>query len=195
MKITIDSKVLKKNNLTIGQFLLMLSYHYKITEEEFNDLLNKHFYISTSNGKREPYLSDKGAAIINKIILEGDNLNAQEKDELNQLAKKMQDLFPVGKKLGTNYYWRGNVREIENKLQVFFKKYGEFPEEEIIKATENYLNAYADDKRFMQLLKYFIMKNVAKGGVTETQSELLTYIENLHNNDSNSEVLITTRLI
>lgn len=195
MKITIDSKVLKKNKLTIGQFLLMLSYHYKVTEEEFNDLLNKHFYISNSYGKREPYLSDKGASIINKIILEGDNLNTQEKDELKQLAKKMQDLFPTGKKLGTNYYWKGNVREIENKLQVFFKKYGEFPEEEIIKATENYLNAYADDKRFMQLLKYFIMKNVAKGGITETQSELLTYIENLHNNDSNSEVLITTRLI
>jgi hypothetical protein len=36
----------------------------------------------------------------------------------------------------------------------------------------------------MQLLKYFISKNVVKGGEVEEQSQLLSYIENMNQADT-----------
>lgn len=91
---------------------------------------------------------------------------------VEDLAKKLKELFPEGRKESTPYYWRGNSKEIEAKLTEFLKKNPNYTEEQILNATQRYLNAYKSqsDYRYMQLLKYFIEK--------DGNSTLLTFLEN-----------------
>lgn len=91
-----------------------------------------------------------------------------------QLAIKLKEIYPKGKKPGTNYYFCSNVKEVVLKLNKFFKIYGEYTDEEIIDATQRYIDSFQEDFTYMRLLKYFIYKESDNGGI----SELATLLEN-----------------
>ena len=59
------------------------------------------------------------------------------------------------------------------------KKFGDkYSDEDIIEATKRYINSFNGDYRFMQLLKYFILKRVIVEGEIEETSQLLSYLSN-----------------
>lgn len=194
MKITIDDKVLEKYKMTKAQFFFMLSIHNKLTEPELESLLNRKFYISQSYTGGLPqhnfFLSHAGIATMNKIILESDSLNTNQKNRLEELTKTLQSMFPEGRKAGTNNYWRGNSTEIKERLQAFFKKFGDYSDEVVINATQRYIDSFQHNQTTMRILKYFISK---KDGA-EWNYDLLTWIENA-NTPEDSGVLDTQRLI
>ena len=128
-------------------------------------------------------LTDSGKEVLISII--ADSKGASRTDEqLIELCKGMQALFPTGKKLGKNnvatYYWRGNTLEIVNKLKRYFMRFGDtYSDEEILDATKRYVESFHGDYRFMRLLKYFISKQeLNASGELEESSELLTFLEN-----------------
>jgi hypothetical protein len=94
------------------------------------------------------------------------------------------ECFPEGKKEGTCQYWRGNIRDVTLKLQKFFKLYGnKYTDEQLISATQRYVNSFNGRYQFMRVLKYFICKNEKKVdsegvGYIEEVSDLAAYIEN-----------------
>ena len=195
MKITIDDKVLSKYKLTKEQFFFMLSLVYKVDDNAIDSLLKKKFYISQSYGagcvpQHNYFLAHAGVDVVNKILLESEHLGTNQKERLDNLAKTLQALYPEGKKAGTNNYWRGNVPEIRDRLQMFLKRFDDYPDEVIIKATENYVESFNMDTRLMKTLKYFISK---KRDDDSTEYDLLTFIENI--DSSNTDVLKTTTLI
>lgn len=195
MKITIDDKVLSKYKLTKEQFFFMLSLVYKVDDSAIDSLLKKKFYISQSYGagcvpQHNYFLAHAGVDVVNKILLESEHLGTNQKERLDNLAKSLQALYPEGKKAGTNNYWRGNVPEIRDRLQMFLKRFDDYPDEVIIKATENYVESFNMDTRLMKTLKYFISKKRDDGS---TEYDLLTFIENI--DSSNTDVLKTTTLI
>ena len=195
MKITIDDKVLSKYKLTKEQFFFMLSLVYKVDDNAIDSLLKKKFYISQSYGagcvpQHNYFLAHSGVDVVNKILLESEHLGTNQKERLDNLAKSLQALYPEGKKAGTNNYWRGNVPEIRDRLQMFLKRFDDYPDEVIIKATENYVESFNMDTRLMKTLKYFISKKRDDGS---TEYDLLTFIENI--DSSNTDVLKTTTLI
>ena len=49
--------------------------------------------------------------IATTILLDSDP-SSPPVDLTNKLAEELMEIFPVGKKNGTNMYWRGNKREI-----------------------------------------------------------------------------------
>lgn len=132
-------------------------------------------------------LEDKGYTIIpyesrNIIdsILSDSNLKEEKKSELEVLASKLKEVFPKGKKEGTNQYWSEGTALIVKRLNLFYKKYGKsYTNEQILNAAKRYVESYKGDYRFMRTLKYFIWaeKTNAKSEV-ESTSDLLTYIEN-----------------
>lgn len=193
MKITIDDKVLEKYKLSKSQFFFMLSIQYKLEDKELDSLINKKFYLSQSYAGGIPqqnfFLSHSGVSMINKIILESDKIDNKSKSRIEELAKTLQSMFPEGRKQGTTNYWRGNLPEIKERLQAFFKKFGDYPDEIIIDATRRYLEAYSENQTTMRTLKYFISKK--DNG--EFVYDLLTWIENANSN--NSEIMETQRLI
>lgn len=195
MKITIDDKVLSKYKLTKEQFFFMLSLVYKVDDNAIDSLLKNKFYISQSYGagcvpQHNYFLAHAGVDVVNKILLESEHLGTNQKERLDNLAKSLQALYPEGKKAGTNNYWRGNVPEIRDRLQMFLKRFDDYPDEVIIKATENYVESFNIDTRLMKTLKYFISKKRDDGS---TEYDLLTFIENI--DSSNTDILKTTTLI
>ena len=88
--------------------------------------------------------------------------------------------MPKGKKDGTNYYWSDGVPIVIRRWKLFFKKYGnDFTNEQIIQATEKYVEGFNGSYQYMRLLKYFIFKEkVGANGEIEGDSELISYIEN-----------------
>lgn len=102
--------------------------------------------------------------------------------DFTELAQKMMDLFPLGKKPGTSYVWRGNLPMITRRLNQLWEKSGaSFTDEEAIAATEAYIKDHQRDQSYMRILKYFIFKNQAGGFGNELDSDLLTWIENVRN--------------
>ena len=178
MRVVIDDKVIEKHGLSVNEFLLLLSTINMPTDEEATSLTEEKFLVSFHPIKHKYFITQKGRQLVIDIL--NDNQGIEEKKSIDSLASKMQELYPKGKKAGTNYYWRGNLPEIKQKLSVFFKRYGEYPEEIVLKATENFIASFKEEYRFMPLLKYFIWKNQDE----DKKSDLLTWIENIDEEDT-----------
>lgn len=194
MVISIDNNKILEKGLTSDQFFLMLMLYLKIDTNTINtdDLLNKGFIgnkyeIDPSTNKlvksNEYFLAGKGNDLVNDILLNSVGVGEKVKQStlLEELAKQMQEIYPKGKKPGTNYYWRDSTPVIMKKLQIFFKRYGDIPHDIILEATKKYVSSYGDSTKLMQLLKYFIWKNRPDGS---EESTLLSYIENFEDNES-----------
>lgn len=185
-KLFIDPEICKKEGLEVKEFLYLLSLYYNDpiwVEDLFESTLKKCLITYWGKSNQLPdkiELTKKGYQTIESVILNSIYKDGtKEGDRFINLAKQLQDLYPEGKKEGTNYYWRDSVNVIAKKLKSLVKKYGDcFTDEQAIDATKRYVNSFNGNYHFMQLLKYFICKNVVKDGETEEQSQMLSYIEN-----------------
>ena len=183
MKICLSKEACSTNNITLGEALLMLAIANKANLEEAEQALIKKGYITADRNDLFQQigwrLTNKGAEIIDSVIIDSDK-QQEPKDRLNLLAVRLKEIFPKGKKDGTNYYWADGVALIVRRLQLFFKKYGNtYTDEQIIQATEKYVQGFNGNYQYMRLLKYFILKEkVGAAGEVEGDSELISYIEN-----------------
>ena len=176
----IKAKILDKHKLNISEAIVLLAFYYKVDmNNTFLSLVNKGF-ISRKYFQNKPiddyFMTDNGTDIIEDLLLDSEDKMPSD-ERITNLAIQMQALYPEGKKHGTNYYWRSNLPDIIKKLKKFFKKYGEHSDEEILDATERYIHSFRNSTAFMQLLKYFILKDSTIRGGDEV-SELMNYIEN-----------------
>lgn len=196
MTLSINDTKIAEKGLDIGQFLLMLTLYHKVDMDiiDTKTLLDSGFIspkykIDSNTMEVVPtgsyLITNKGRDIITDILLESEK-DLPTSNSIQELAKEMQNLFPKGKKAGTLFYWRDSTPVIVKKLQIFFKRYGNIPYDQILNATKKYVESYGDDTKLMQLLKYFIWKNKSDGS---EDSALLNYIENYdedetpHNNE------------
>ena len=114
--------------------------------------------------------------IISKAI--GEDLNTAK-----YVANKMRELFPEGRKPGTTYYWRDSTPIIAKKLKTVVEKFNtQFTEEQALDATRRYVESFNGDYRFMQLLKYFILKTDRATG--DIRSDFLSLLQNPDAEDS-----------
>lgn len=183
MTISLNKNAIQQNGLTVDEALLLLSIHNNV---DFNSakqsLINKGFITAQLNAEMKPIgwrVTNKGIQILDDTIIDSDKYQ-EPIEKLEFLAQSLKNLFPKGKKDGTNYYWADGVALIVRRLKLFFKKYGNtYSNEQIIKATEKYVKSFNGNYKFMKLLKYFIFKEkIGAGGDIEGESDLITYIEN-----------------
>lgn len=183
MKYTFDENEFKSlYNIDMFEFFtLMLIKHEKNLDAIMYDLKTKYMLYEDNT------LTDKGKSIIQKVNVDNYLHHKIEKDNLKDLASELQKIFPTGKKPGTNYYWRGFKQEIIKKLETISNKFDfEFTKEQAINATKRYVDSFNGDYRYMQLLKYFILKNKITENGTEIKSSFMEYIENENNNEDDS---------
>lgn len=114
--------------------------------------------------------------LVEDILLDSDKI-VPKQETLDDLVTALQELFPRERKPDAygvpKYSYRGNKRDIAQKLQKFFKLYGEdYSYDDIKKATKNYVERYKYDKTYMKTLQYFIFKE-GEG------SQLATELENI----------------
>jgi len=197
-KISISPQAIAKYNLSEDAIFTLLNIYYNGSiEKGLQELIDKNYasplYDRGEQSKTKFFLLDEGRALIEDIILESESEEDKE-DDINILADSMRAIFPSGKKQGTNYYWKDNTASIVKKLKIFFRRYGDYPQESIIEATQKYVDSFNGVYTYMQLLKYFIWKNKSDGS---EDSELLTYLENMGQEEDESTLPMdwTTTLI
>lgn len=181
--VCLNKKVAQQNGITIDEALLMLVIYNKADlEMAERALVQKGFITAERNDLFQQTgwrLTNKGSQILDSVIMDSDK-QQEPQDRLILLAARLKEIFPKGKKDGTNYYWADGVALIVRRLKLFFKKYGnDFTDEQIIQATEKYVQGFNGNYQYMRLLKYFIFKEkIGAGGEVEGDSELISYIEN-----------------
>ncbi len=188
MKYIVDDEICKKYDLEVSQFLTILLLDTKTTfEQNIEKLLDAGILVKDTNifGTKY-YLTQNGITIITNILADSQQSNPNNFDErVDNLATKLMEIFPKGRKEGTNVFWRGNHKEIVAKLKMFLTKVSnKYTDEEIINATQRYVDYHTNSSSIgiMRVLKYFIIKNEIKntedGKHVEAVSDLLTYLEN-----------------
>lgn len=183
MTICLSKEGCQKNNISLAEALLMLAIHNNADLDAAQKELIKKGYITADRddlfqqiGWR---LTNKGTEVIDSVIADSDKKQEPD-DRLIQLAARLKEIFPKGRKDGTSYYWADGVALIVRRLKLFFKKYGNtYTDEQIIQATGKYVEGFNGNYAYMRLLKYFIFKEkVGAAGEVEGDSELISYIEN-----------------
>ena len=194
MKIIFDTEACKKNNKDVDLvlYLLSLAAGSKITLNTFEKARQQNFLKFNEMFQRgHPFpeyveLSSQGAFMVESIMADSNISNNTSEERFTNLANKLRELFPAGKKPGYAYTWRDSTSCIADRLKKFIMKYGDHTDKEIIDATKSYVNSFNGDYRYMQLLKYFIWKNKVTGGElidgrmvgeVEKQSQLAAYLE------------------
>ena len=177
MKLIIDSDACLNNGTCIGEVLLLYEYALKISPESMKQSLIDKGYITSAGNLFDRYTAtDKAVKLLDSVLADS---SVDDDTKITELATKLKELYPKGKKEGTNQFWADGVSIIVKRLKIFYKKYGFYDNDIIIKATEDYIKSFNGDYRFMKTLKYFLWsEKVNKAGEVEPTSDLLTYIEN-----------------
>lgn len=181
MKITINTDILKKHSLSLGEFLVLLFSHFG---ESYIDSYDK-LVIKGLAGKNlfkefTPVLSDNTKDLIAKILMESDDKVINCGFDIEELAGKLQNIYPDGTKPGKTYTWRGKTEEIAQKLRILIAKYDFlFTEEEAIDAVQEYVQSFKAPYQFMHTLKNFLLYTKKDSqGHYEMESIFMTIIEN-----------------
>ena len=181
MKIEVSDEICKKYNLSITEALVLIGLKYS-SQEVFQKLNKERFLLdlgsSIFNEETKYKLSRKANEVLSCILAESTDVVAKRTTNIEELADKLRDIYPNGKILNTNYYYRCNRQDIINKLKTFFKMYGtKHTDEQIINATQKYVNSFNGNYAYLKLLKYFIWKDERLKGES-VQSLLADFIEN-----------------
>lgn len=175
-KVSINKDVLEKNNLSMNEFLVLLLTYNKANIQEVKQSLVEKGLANFSVFDDELVISSATKDLITSISIDSDVKVLSKDKEFRELADKLKELFPKGKKAGTTYMWRDSTAVIARKLKTLVVKYDyQFTEEQAIKATKAYVESFNGDYTYMQLLKYFILKSLPDG---EIKSDFMSYIEN-----------------
>ena len=181
MKLTIDQTILENNNLTLEEFLVLFLSAKEVDIGNISQsLIAKGFADKDLFSSGKLVISDKVKDLISTISIDSDKNVIDKDSEFTELATELREIYPAGRKDGTTYMWRGTTAEVAKKLKTLVVKYGfVINKESVIKATKEYVNSFNGNYRYMQLLKYFILKSVKDAdGNVDIKSELMSIIEN-----------------
>ena len=194
MKIVIDTEACKKKGYELDVLFYLFS-HYAgcpVTVDTFERARQQGLLkFERPYDRAVPFpkyvsLSKTGDYMVDTVIGFSNSKKNMPDEHLKELADKLREIFPSGKKPGYSDTWRDSTSCIAERLQKFFFKYGHFEDDDIIKATKEYVSSFNGDYRYMQLLKYFIWKNKLTGeevvqgrivGEVERQSRLAAWLQ------------------
>ena len=197
MKITIDQTILDKNNLTLEEFLVLYLGAKDVDIKSISQsLIAKGLADKNLFSKEKIVISDKVKDLISTVFIDSDKNIIDKDSEFTELATELREIYPAGRKDGTTYMWRGTTAEVAKKLKTLVVKYGfTINKEDVIKATKEYVSSFNGNYRYMQLLKYFILKSVRDAdGNVDIKSELMSLIENSDQIDAQKDDWVSNML-
>lgn len=183
MKLVIDTEKIDNDIGVDGLlYLTSLSLGYPINGDTFKKLNDKGLIFTESMKDGFPY--DVRSTKDSEELVEGAYADMEisgrtNDDRFSILADKLRELYPTGRKSGTQLQWRDSTAVIAKRLKAFVKRFGvDFTDDEYIAATKRYIQTFNGNYQYMQVLKYFIMKSGVEDGMSITNSQLLSYLQN-----------------
>ncbi|MDR2233874.1 MAG: hypothetical protein LBE56_12250 [Tannerella sp.] len=192
MTLTINEEILKENNLTKPEFLLLLA---SFTGEEDvrtvierlidNDMMEKNTQVSRTD-IRNILVS---ATTPNTANLPLEAINEVVNDD--SFIRALMQLFPenglVDETTGKKRYFRKNTMEVKQRLKRFILLTGVTDKYKIYDATCFYTSAFGMDYAYMTPITSFILKTDNDNGAIEHSSMLLTCIETIGDEEMPTE--------
>ena len=183
MKLIFDTEKIKglKENWDVFIYLISLYFKCPITEDTFIKANKKGYSIKHESTAFPPYTIDRqGIFKVEQIFLNSEITTNKSSETYEEIADAMREVYPTGRKPGTNYMWRDSTAVIAQRLKALVKKYNvSFTKEEAIDATKRYVAGFNGNYTYMQILKYFISKQkVTEGATAEQNSQFLSYLQN-----------------
>ena len=182
MNITINTGILQKHNISLGEFLLMLIGYFDIDFTSCHDSIIKKLLAEPDVFKETNIvLPNNSKDLVAQILLESNEKAIQSNIDFESLAAKLMTIYPSGNKPGTTYKWRGTVKVIAQKLRALVVLYDfNFTPKEAITSVKEYISAFNPPYENMLLLKSFILntKKSFNENTKEVSSLFMTYIEN-----------------
>ena len=183
MNYVINEDICKKKGMDLPSLLAVLLVKTGVNIPElFNDLVNRKVLVKDMFS--EGFLvTQRWDSVCVDILLSADK-DVPSDERLLPLAEALMAIFPKGKKDGTTIYWKGNKKDNKERLQKFFKLYGnKYSDEQILQAARKYVESFNGQYTYMRALKYFIWKDEKKidsegNRYIEEVSDLASYIEN-----------------
>lgn len=173
-RMIIDPEIVKKNNLDVGEFLFTLGYMLGYDFEQVVDKMVSMGIATYELGSPKPTML--AMERVRKCLGPLANVTLKE-DELLDLAKKMKSIYPKGNQQ-PGIPWAEGPKLIAQRLENFFRKFGNYPPEDVLKVTELYV-AFMSRTPRMRTLKNFIYRDATtESGMIETSSDLYTWLEN-----------------
>lgn len=201
MKLTIDENACKKVKLSLPEVLMITLVKTGVNIEtllkqmkEKQILIEEHTILGTNL-----LVTQRWSDLSDRALLSADK-SVPDNKRLENLAKSLMEVFPVGKKEGTSQYWKGNLRDNTLRLAKFFKLYGDkYTDEQMIEAAKNYVSSHNGKYQYMRVLKYFIWKDTRKvnsegEGYIEEVSDLAAFIENAKDEKNLKEDWMSTMI-
>lgn len=197
MRLYIDTDKIDKD-IGIDGFLYLTSLHFNnpINTDTIDRLNSKGLIFVDSFKNGFPY--NVGPTKESEEIIEGayadmEIIGKDNDSRYMALADKLRELFPTGRKPGTQLQWRDSTKVIAQRLKAFTKKFDiHFTDEQAINATKKYISGFNGNYQFMQVLKYFIMKANTEDGTSTMNSQLLSYMDNAGQEDQLSNDWVST---
>lgn len=189
MKLVLNSKICDKYQFSLEEILIL---YLVMHNPDFNATINAlkdRGLLQSQDGKYS--ISDSAKSSLCNVMAESGNIN---ETRLSNLAIEMQKCFPQGKPQGSVNYFRANKREIIFQLQKFFVQYGNYPDEDILSATKDYIESFRGNYRYLPIITNFILKTTKildeRGDpVIKESSQLATQLEN-RRQEGNKEAVI-----
>ena len=173
-RLVIDRGAITNQSMDVGEFFFTLTYILGYNMEELMDKMLENGSAKFEFGKVVP--SQLSIEKVRRVIAPS-TAPQLTKDELMALATKMKAMFPKGMMMDGIPWTEGPVL-IAQRLENFIRRFGNYPAEDIEKATQRYVDAKTGSP-YMKSLKNFIYKEVIQvDGTTELQSDLYNFLEN-----------------
>lgn len=188
MKICIDTEKVDQDIGVDGLLYLTALYlNCTINNSTVEKLNNKGLIFTESFSRGLPFdvkSTKESDEIVEGAYADMEISSKEDNDRFTKLADKLRDLYPTGRKPGTQLQWRDSTQVIARRLKAFVKKFDvEFTDNQVIEATKKYIDSFNGNYQFMQVLKYFIMKAGIEDGISTINSQLLSYMSNAGQED------------
>lgn len=184
MKLIFNTEECEKKKIPLDSMCQLLALYFKtpIEKDSYKYLWEKDYIrVEEFNAEMIPIkfsITRNGIDIIESLFLNSEFISTKEED-FEDIAEALREVFPQGRKPGTTLMWRGSSLEVIKKLKTLKKKTGIILNKEvIIEAAKKYIESFNGNYSYMQILPYFILKQMPVNGVYEEKSQLLSFIEN-----------------
>ena len=142
MKIVLDTEVCKKEgkDVDLALYLISLLCGSKITQNTFEKARQQRLLtFSQMYDVRNPFpdyvtLTDTGEHIVESLMASSVNVASEER--CTQLAEKLREIFPAGKKPGYAYTWRDSVSCITDNIIVIIVTLTLYPNQHLYSFQE-----------------------------------------------------------
>ena len=188
MKFVFDTDKIEKFKTNGDVFIYLISHYLKcpITEDTFIKAHKQGYTIKHESNAFPPYtITKQGIFKTEQHFLNSELTVTSNNESFEDIANAMREVYPSGRKAGTNYMWRDSTAVIAQRLKALVKKDGvSFTKEEAVDATKRYIAGYNGNYTYMQILKYFISKQKPiEGAPAEQNSQFLSFLENKEGSD------------